>query len=419
MIEQVREDGSHFEQSSYYHVYALDMFAFHAVLRSTDEQYRQRLTRMAEYLNALMGDARILPLIGDDDGGRFFHPYGPCDRFGRATLATCAVVTKHCRWHVDAVDMHEQAAWWLGAPAFETPPCEAAPHSSRLFADAGLAIMSSGTVHVVADAGPFGFATGGHSHSDTLSVIVRMHAEEILTDAGTYTYVADLELRNWFRGSQAHNTVRLDQRDQARAEGPFRWAEKPEVVVHEWSSAADCDVLDAACVYSPAARRSTTPPFSNGRLVHRRRVLLLKRRELLPSDLLIVCDTVDGPTGVHLVEQLWHAGETFEFITPHDIRIGRDAHLLVPEGSCFDILAGWRSKAFAERSPASTVAVRRETMLPVTMWTVLTLGPSRRRRFRSGSDEKEALLTLDEDWTIVVRLDQTGRPSVHIQPAAK
>src|SRR5213075_3247545 len=29
---QVRPDGSHFEQSSYYHVYALDMFLFHYVL---------------------------------------------------------------------------------------------------------------------------------------------------------------------------------------------------------------------------------------------------------------------------------------------------------------------------------------------------------------------------------------------------
>ena len=33
---QVREDGGHFEQSSYYQVYALDMFLFDAVLRERD-----------------------------------------------------------------------------------------------------------------------------------------------------------------------------------------------------------------------------------------------------------------------------------------------------------------------------------------------------------------------------------------------
>ena len=420
MIEQVREDGSHFEQSSYYHVYALDMFAFHAVLEQPDEQYCRRLARMAEYLNALMGHARVLPFIGDDDGGRFFHPYGPCNQFGRATLATCAVITKHGRWHVDAEDVQEQAAWWLGARAFDPIPCDADSQPSRLFEDAGLAIMSSGPVHVVADAGPFGFGTGGHSHSDSLSVIVRRHAEEILTDAGTYTYVADPESRNWFRGSYAHNTVRLDRRDQATPVGPFRWTEKPEVVVREWSSTDDCDLLDAACVYISATPFSAKVPLSNGPLVHRRRILLLKRREgICPSDLLIVCDTMEGPRAVHFVEQLWHPGETFEFVAPHDIRIGRHTHLLVPEGSSFEISEGWRSKAFGEKSPADTLLIRRETNLPVTMWALLTLGASQHRRFRPGLNEREATFELDGAWTGVIRIDQTDRVSVHIQPAAK
>src|SRR5581483_7793026 len=32
MDKQVREDGSHFEQSTYYHGYAVDMFLFHAIV---------------------------------------------------------------------------------------------------------------------------------------------------------------------------------------------------------------------------------------------------------------------------------------------------------------------------------------------------------------------------------------------------
>ena len=55
MERQVREDGVHFEQSAYYHVYALDFFLWHELLGQTSEQYRERLLRMAEYLDALMG----------------------------------------------------------------------------------------------------------------------------------------------------------------------------------------------------------------------------------------------------------------------------------------------------------------------------------------------------------------------------
>jgi len=89
---QVRDDGSHFEQSAYYHVYALDLFLLHAALSETPDWYRATVLRMAEYLAALMGPSRILPLIGDDDGGRVFHPFGSRDRFGRATLATCGIL---------------------------------------------------------------------------------------------------------------------------------------------------------------------------------------------------------------------------------------------------------------------------------------------------------------------------------------
>jgi hypothetical protein len=77
MDRQVRPDGSHFEQSTYYHLYALDMFLFHAIVFKPSARYCAALTRLAEYLDALAGAGQSLPLLGADDGGRFFHPYGP------------------------------------------------------------------------------------------------------------------------------------------------------------------------------------------------------------------------------------------------------------------------------------------------------------------------------------------------------
>ena len=48
MTEQVRDDGSHFEQSSYYHVYALDLFLFHQILADAGPDFRMKLGRMAD-----------------------------------------------------------------------------------------------------------------------------------------------------------------------------------------------------------------------------------------------------------------------------------------------------------------------------------------------------------------------------------
>ena len=64
------------------------MFLFHYLLAGRSPAFRTKLTAMAEYLHSLLGPSGSLSFFGDDDGGRFFHPYGPRECFGRATLAT-------------------------------------------------------------------------------------------------------------------------------------------------------------------------------------------------------------------------------------------------------------------------------------------------------------------------------------------
>jgi Heparinase II/III-like protein/Heparinase II/III N-terminus len=259
MERQVREDGSHFEQSTYYHVYALDMFFWHDLLAETSARYKGKLQRMAEYLAALLGPGQTIPLIGDDDGGRLFHPYGERAGFGRATLAACGIQ---------------------------------AHNRSHLFRDAGIAIMAAGNIQIIVKAGGFGPGSAGHSHSDVLSFVCRRGAQWWLVDSGTYSYL-DPEWRDRFRGSAAHNTIRVDGKNQATLVGPFRWAGPPEARILEWSSTEDRDSLDAECRYSG--------------FVHRRRIVFLK------PDVLFVLDRVEGPPGEHLVDQFWHAAHTDTF----------------------------------------------------------------------------------------------------------
>ncbi len=308
MERQVQEDGSHFEQSTYYHVYALDMFLFHAVLEKVSDAYRERLARMADFLEALMGPARRLVCFGDDDGGRWFHPYGRRDEFGRASLATCSQLSGAGKWAHEAEDLAPQAAWWLGAAGAGVQV--RAEAVSRRFDSCGLIVMNAAGRQVIFDTGGFGSGSGGHSHSDALSVTARNGGEEILIDPGTYTYVADAALRRYFRGSAAHNTVVIDGRDQAEPSGPFSWRGRPRVALRQWSPGAAAGPAAAGCGYAK---------FS-----HRRRVTFYK------PDVLVVEDEIDGPPGWHEVRQYWHPGRE-EFL-------GR---ILAPGG---EILGAWRSE---------------------------------------------------------------------------
>ncbi len=127
LAAQINPDGSHFEQSTYYHVYAVDFFVFYYLLAGKPAHLEPAIVKTAEYLHWLLGPARRIAYFGDDDGGRLFHPQGRRDEFGRATLATCGILFNREEWVGTREDIAVQAAWWLGAKALSEGGSSAAP----------------------------------------------------------------------------------------------------------------------------------------------------------------------------------------------------------------------------------------------------------------------------------------------------
>jgi len=401
---QIGADGAHFEQSTYYHIYALDFFLLHYVIAGRPEAFRPALLRMAEYLNALLDQAGSIPLVGDDDGGRVFHPYGRRDRFGRATLATCAVLLERYDWLRDEKDLDEQAVWWLGAEGVLGRIGRRPVRSleSRLFPQTGTAILRSANLTVMADAGGFGPFRAGHSHSDTLSVIAHAGGEEILVDAGTCTYMGDSRWRDWFRSSAAHNTVRIDGKDQAVPFGPFGWATKPQVNVNEWHTAAAYDFLDASCRYS----------IDGAEVGHRRRILLIK------PDVVFIVDEIEGGEGEHLVEQFWHPCGEVTALSPQCFRIGSQASLALAGDAEASLSEGgehgWRSRAYGEKSSAQVLLASRRSAFPVVMAAALAIPDILRLELKK--EDSEIRLTLDGDRRWLVRFTPHGAPEYQIEP---
>jgi hypothetical protein len=219
--------------------------------------------------------------------------------------------------------------------------------------------MTSGGLWVQVDAGGFGPFQAGHSHSDALSLVARWGAEELLIDPGTYTYVADGRWRDWFRGSAAHNTIRVDGLDQATAAGPFAWKGRPRVEVLQWSSTQEHDYLDAVCRYSE--------------VTHRRRFFLEK-----PDLLWIVDEVDDGRSGERWIEQFWHTGEETVPLSPNSFRIG-SAALLVLGGAAVRYSRGeehgWRSRAMGQKEPSPVLIAGGTLKLPAILGAALTISP--------------------------------------------
>jgi Heparinase II/III-like protein len=197
---------------------------------------------------------------------------------------------------------------------------------------------------VIVDAGAFGKGGAGHSHSDTLSVVARTGESDILIDPGTYTYVGDPRQRDYFRGSAAHNTVRVNGLDQAEPSGPFRWISLPEVSVREWTPGSSADVLEAECRYRG--------------FVHCRRIVFVK------SGALLVADAIKGPDGGHEIEQFWHLGS-----------LGDQERFCFSEKA--ELIKGWRSKTFGQKTPAEVLRVRLWSQLPCRIAAGIALSPGR------------------------------------------
>lgn len=338
----VKPDGSYFEQSTYYHVYALDMFAFHALLEDLPTSYRDGLTRMAEFLASLLSDSGDLPFLGDDDGGRFFSPYGERSRFARASLAAVSLLVGKGFFPYTANDLHEIALWWLGPSRCNQELAKVAPRTPSFFQDTGIVVMRRGPVVALFDAGQFGPGGAGHSHSDTLSLVVTMGERELLIDSGTFSYM-DPQWRPLFRGSSAHNTVRTAGYDQGVVSGPFRWAQKPEVKLLEFTTDASKDRAVALCRYRGFTHMRTVE-FANNQFT--------------------IVDKIEGPAGEHNIEQFWHFA-----IEPRELSTGKWAIADIAEFTAEGCVVepSWRSRGFGAKVPAWTAVVRRRSGLPLTL----------------------------------------------------
>src|SRR5580658_1673260 len=115
---QIQADGFHFEQSTYYHVYAIDFFLHAVVLASLNELAIpvEFETTIEKTMNALLllGRAGAPPLLGDDDGGRLFDPRRNRSQHLLDPLATGAVLFHRGDFKAAAGELREETIWLLG-----------------------------------------------------------------------------------------------------------------------------------------------------------------------------------------------------------------------------------------------------------------------------------------------------------------
>jgi Heparinase II/III-like protein/Heparinase II/III N-terminus len=372
---QVRSDGMHFEQSTYYHIYALDFFLHGRILAAVNglhipEEFDQTIERMMDFL-ATVAQTGVPPSLGDDDGGRIFDPRRNRAEHLLDPLATGAALFTRPDWKRVAVGAREETLWLLGLQGldnFDSLANESYTPRSTAFVESGIYVMADAVpvrARLVIDAGPHGSLSGGHGHADALSIQVSAEGRELLLDPGTCCYVSEDQSRNEFRGTAAHNTLRVGRLDQAKPNGPFSWEAFVDTKVESWITGSAFELFRGS--HSGYVRLPQP-------VLHRRWVFHLK------SQFWLVRDVALGE-GEKALDVFWHIAPGF---LPRRESSGTIL-LEDPAGPRFALLTdecsgwtatiedGWWSPVYGIRESAPVLHFQRQSMLPAECYSLLLL----------------------------------------------
>ncbi len=387
---QTLPDGVDFEASTAYHRLMTEMALTSLLLLERAgfrlPAMRARVRRMVEYVAHYTKPDGRAPQIGDNDDGRLqiLGDHDADRRDHRHLLAVAGCVFDDDALFSLAGDRWEEAFWLFGEDCARR--LERRSRASRVtvtgrhFQSAGTVVLRHDDLYAFLDAGPVGLeGQGTHAHNDTLAVEIQAFGRDLIVDPGTGTYTPDLVLRDRFRSTSFHNTVRVDGEEiNPIPKTPFvlPGADRPRVLRFE--SRAGFDLVDAL---HHGYTRLPDP------VVHRRIVLLNKRTRRF-----VIEDRLEGRSR-HRIEWFFHLAPQFSPAFPPSgppERFVADevelelAPIALPEGARAHLEEGLFSAGYGRLERAPVVRYDWTGELPI----IGRFSLEARRRDRPGEEER-------------------------------
>lgn len=345
----VEEDGSFSQYSVNYHRVFLDTMSMVEAWRrrlglpSFSDLWRSRVEAAARWLHA-MTDSRTgdTPNIGANDGARLLPLVDADHRDFRPSVHLAAVLFLEKRAYAES-GAWDDALRWLGVA---TPRESLVPPSSALYDSGGYAVLRRGEGMAVLRYPRFRFRP---SHADALHVDLWVRGENVLRDAGAYSYALSPELVAAFAGVSGHNTIQFDGRDQMPRLGRFLFG--------DWLQANPVSGLkeEADAIGVEASYRDRKG------VIHRRKVSLR-------DDCIGVADTVAGFADKAVLR--WRLKPGAWRIQGNGVTDG--FHTLTVDGDApFDrvqLVEGWESRYYMRKTPVPVLEI--EIHQPGTLRTV-------------------------------------------------
>ncbi|MDL2323970.1 heparinase II/III family protein [Ruminococcaceae bacterium OttesenSCG-928-A16] len=205
---QIYRDGTHWEQSARYQTEVLHCFLEPMLIAQRNNielpaSLLKNVRRMATVSLYMAKPDHIQLLLGDSD-----------EMDLRLELTECAVLYRDAVLKTGGYGetLSASAIWSIGEMGLEVyAALRAQPPAPYLFCpDSGNAYMRTNWEETATWAHMHcGTLGSGHGHADKLHLDIYSRGEDVLMDAGRYTYAFGNE-RIYFKGMTAHNTIMVD-----------------------------------------------------------------------------------------------------------------------------------------------------------------------------------------------------------------
>ena len=210
----IGRQGSFSQYSLNYHRVMLDTFCMAEVWRrylglpAFSERLQSRALAATEWLrhvvNPLNGDG---PNVGANDGARLLQLTDTPYRDHRPTVQLAMALFAGKRAYAQP-GPYDHGLLWLGV---DRPTDVSPPVGSYVADDGGFAMLRRGNAMAMFRYPRFRFRP---SQADALHLDLWLGSDNLLRDAGTYSYNTEPRWLNYFGGTASHNTVQLDGHDQ-------------------------------------------------------------------------------------------------------------------------------------------------------------------------------------------------------------
>lgn len=344
----IGEQGTFSQYSLNYHRVMLDTFSIAECWRlafglpAFSPAFQARALAATRWLHTLSdpesGDG---PNVGANDGARLlqlantdFRDYRPSVQLAMVLFAGKRAYGADGPWN--------HALQWLDVPL----PSQTVPAPSSLQADdGGFMVLRRGRIAALLRYPRFRFRP---SQADALHLDLWRGGDNLLRDAGSFSYNTEPKLQNYFGGTAGHNTVQFDERDQMPRLSRFLFADWLKTSFLE-PLAQDGLAMHFAAGYVDGQHAS-----------HRRRISL-------GDSQLRVEDEVAGFARKAVLR--WRVAPGKWRLDGQ--RLTNGAHVLTVQASMpivrCELVEGWESRYYLEKTPVPVLEI--EVQQPGTLTT--------------------------------------------------